>query len=78
MSNTEETTAGNGEKTILPNGLRELGLNRREQIALKILQSLLRTESVKTRKPHAKALANEAFELADVFLAEAATERAEG
>ncbi len=61
-----------------PNGFKHLGpqgLNKREYIALGILQSLLRAEAVKTRRPHAKALANEAFELADVFLAEAAEER---
>lgn len=79
MSNTEETTTGNGEKTALPNGLKMLTqpITRREQIALGILQSLLRAEAVKTRRPRAQVLAKEAFEIADIFLAEAAEERAE-
>jgi hypothetical protein len=80
MSNTEQQTdAGNGEKK-LPNGLKMLpppSLTRREQIALSVFQSLLRHEPIKTRRPRAKILADEAFELADVFLAEAAAERTE-
>jgi len=56
----------------LPNGLKQLGLNRREQIALRILQSLLRTEAPKARRGHAKSLADEAFMIADSFLERAA------
>ena len=77
MSNTE-TATGNGEKKTLPNGLKQLvppGLDRRERIALGIMQSLLRAENPRSRRARAKDLANEAFELADVFLAEAADER---
>lgn len=80
MSDTEVTNAGNGEKKTLPNGLKHLapvGLNKRERIALGILQSLLRAESVKTRRNKAKDLANEAFDIADIFLAEADEERTE-
>ena len=79
MSNTaEETDAGNGETTKPPYGLKQLARPlSREQIALGIYGQLLRHEPPGTRRKKAKDLANEAFELADVFRAEAAEERGE-
>jgi hypothetical protein len=72
MSNPEET-AGNGEtEASPPYGLKQLAtLNRREHVALAMMQSLLRHQAPGARRENAKRLAAEAFEIADVFLAEA-------
>lgn len=80
--NTTDAQPSNGEKP--PYGLKHLGgkpaalLEPRERIALGILQSLLRAESPQTRKRKGRELAQEAFDLADVFLEVAKKEEAEG
>lgn len=74
MSNTETTreSSGNGEAASnkQPYGLKSLAsiLSPREQVALGFMQSLLRAENPKMRKNKAKQIAQEAFDLADVFL----------
>ena len=54
-----------------PNGLKEFGFTRREQVALHLMASLVRAYGQERDK---KAIAKEAFELADAYL-EVAQER---
>ena len=67
-----DTSTDNGEKKTPRNGFVELpsreAMTKREQVALRLMQSLIRTAAPTSRRNQKKALAAEAFELADAFI----------